>query len=392
MPSNQRENARREKQQQKERKTKYIIWCVLAIIAVALVVMKICEIDFNSVKNRFVNENGEISISSTANTSNYPFVMDSSKVKVSTVNDKLGLLTDSTVTILNPSDAKPVYEFAHGFANPIASFAGNYICIIDQGTNRFRLDSTTENIYESTTDMPILCADVSKRGRIIYATQGKETKSSVFVVNGKLETEMKLNVNDGYVVATAIDGSGKKIAYATVNSKDAKLVTTVHTYSVGAEKETASFEFVGSNIMDLHYSSSGSLFIVGTDFVSVVSNQKKLHNTFEIGSVNTVCFNYTDSGELVYAYEKYQGANENTICYVKNSGKVKTSVELNQRAKYVSSASNIITVLFNEEIVNYSLTSGKEKERFACDDAVSTANRMSSKIFVTRQQLVDVIG
>ena len=66
MPNNEREIARLERQHKKERKKKIIIWIILALIILLLAVMKVLEIDYNSIKNRFTDENGKFTILQTA--------------------------------------------------------------------------------------------------------------------------------------------------------------------------------------------------------------------------------------------------------------------------------------------------------------------------------------
>lgn len=389
MASNKRENARREKQQQKEIKTKKIIWIVLAVVIAILIIMKVCEVNFSAIKNRV--ESGNLSITSSADTSVYPFKLDSSNVVVNSINDKLNLLTDSTVTVLNPTNANVDYTFTHGYSNPIISYSGNYFCIFDQGANRFRLDTNLKNVYEQTIQQPILCADVSKNGKVVYVTRGENSKSVINVVTKSLVNNMSLEFNDGYIVDVAIDSSGKKIAVASVSSVEAQLVTTVYTYSVGDSQPVAKFDFVGSNVMDIHYSNSSDLYYVGTNCVSVIKNQKKAKTVFDIGTVNTVCFSYTDDNELAYVYSEYADANENILSYINSSAKVKMNTTINDRVKNVSSANDNVTVLCANNIYSYSLTSGKLKASYPCNDSINNAYRMSSKTFVTYQQLVDVV-
>ncbi len=387
MPSNQRENARKEKQLKKERKIRLIIWIVLIVTVVILAVMRVAEIDFNSVKNKITG--GKISVSSESDV--YPYSLDnSSGVKLSFVNDKLVVLTDTTCKVLNPADAKELYSFSSGYANPIMTTAGKYLFTVDQGGTRLRLDNTAENVYESTLDDSVLCGDVAKNGNVIYATRTGNNKTTVVVMNNSLKKLLQFRVKDGYLVAVAIDGSGKKCAYATVTSKDAKPVTTLHTINVGDEKIKAKFNYNDSNVLDLQYTSSGELYYVADDSVHLIKSQKKDVETFSHGDVNTVTYNYTPDGELVYVYSKYSDANENFITYVNSNGKVKTSFEVSQKPKFVS-ANNDLCVLFSDKVSVYSLTQGTEKESFRCDDSITSASKLSSKVFITRHQLIDVL-
>lgn len=395
MASKQRENARRERQRAKDIKTKKVIWIVLILIIIALLIMRVSEIDFASIKNRYTDENGKITFSMTTDADAYPFKIDSSNIiSVNPMSDKLSVLTDASLTVMNPTNAEVSYTVTHGYANPVISCAGQYICLIDQGANRIRLDRINDNVYESKLEKSLLTADVSKSGTVIYATRSDEQKSTVVVTNSSLKKLAEFDVNSGYVVAVAIDGGGKKCAYATVNSVNAKLVTTVHTFNVGEEKEKekGTFDFVDSNVMDLHYSNSSNLYFVGTNCVSVITSQKKEKKVYDIGSINTQCYNYTKDNELILDFCEYSQANENSIVYISSSGKVRTRIDLQKRVKYVSSSSNEICALMADRVVTYSLTKGDEKNSIPCDDSLTTANKLSSKVFVSRNQLIDVMG
>lgn len=392
MASNERENARRERARQKDKKTKIIVWSILAVIIVVLLAMRVSEIDFKAIKNKYTDQNGKFTLSMTTDADAYPFQLDSSSgVDIKNINDKLSILTSSSLTVINPSNAQRLYSYDHGYANPMISYSGNYICLFDQGGTRLRLDSFSDNLYEQSMQKSILTADVASNGTVIYATQSDNAKSSVFVINKSLKELMTFDVKDGYVVDVAIDSSGKKCAYVTINSENAVLKTTLHTINVGDNKDIKTFTYDNTNILDLRYNSS-SLYVVGDNMVSVISSQKKEKVAFKHNSINTLFYTYTKNNELIIDYTDYAGASENTISYVKENGKVKTSIKLDKRIKYLSTSSNEITALFSDKIVTYSLSKGKEKSSIICDDSVNSADTLSSKTFVQIGQQLDVIN
>lgn len=392
MATKQRENARRERAQKKDLATKKIIWILLILVIIALIIMKVCEIDFSAVKNRFTDSDGNFTLTVTADEDAYPYQIDSSRAIVNSINDKLNILTPSTVTVMNPASAQVMYSFTHGYSNPVLSYSGNYYCIYDQGSDRIRLDTNSENIYETVSEYQILCADVAKNGTVAYASRSDESKSRLVVINTSLKEKMVYEFNDGYIVAVAIDSSGTKCAFAAVNTEDAKLVTTVYTMSVGEfEQPKYSFKFPSANTMSLHYSDSSDLYFVSTDGVCLIENQKKQKEIFKQGTVKTVCYCYTHSNELVYAFSSFSGSNECTVSYVTTSGKVKSSAKFNQTVKYLSSEANEYSVLLSDRIVTCSLSKGVERNSVKCDDSVKSAHRMSSKMFVNRQQLIDIL-
>ena len=386
MPSNE-SVSRTVKKNRKAERTRRIIWAIIVLVAAILVVLKVWEVDFNSIRRNISGKGGVVA--SVADNV-YPLSLDSSKnVKIVPQNDKLTVLTNSSCTVLNPTTGQKDSTIIHGYSNPIMKTAGSYICIFDQGATRYRLDNLHESIYEESLESPVLTADVAKNGTVIYAVQGIESKSQLIVVNKGLKKLIDLKVNSGYIVSVAIDASGKRCAFATVNSKNAKLITTINTINIGDKKERASMEIEGSDLLEMKYCSS-DLFLICNDRVSRVTNQKKLKDVFKKGEVNTCCYNYTGGGELVYVYSKYSSANENYLTYINANGRVKTTVEISQRPKYVSSSSNEMTVLFTDKIVSYSLTNGEEKGSVRVDDSVSIVHKLSTKCFICRHQLIDV--
>ena len=90
LAGNQREMHKKELKAKKDKKNKTIIWIIIAIIVAILVVMKICEININTVKEHFTDSNGKISVSQDINKNNYPYNLDSSQnVVVKNINNKL---------------------------------------------------------------------------------------------------------------------------------------------------------------------------------------------------------------------------------------------------------------------------------------------------------------
>ena len=392
MPSQKRLNERKEKQLKDERKTKTVIWIVLILIVFALIIMRICEVDFASLKNRFVDENGRLTFSMTTNENAYPFSLSSSgDVRVEPMGDKLCVVNSTECAVINPVDAKVIYSFTHGYASPIVSFSGNYFCTIDQGATRLRLDRMNKNVFETKTNKPIICADIAKNGNIVYITRLENGKVEINVINSTRKKLMHKIVNDGYIVSVAIDSSGKKIAYASINSKNAVSKTTVYTINVGDKKHRAEIEFLNSTPMDLHYSTSSDLYYIATNGVCVIKNQKKLHEVFKTGDVKTICYNYTNDNELVYVCTDYSSSNDNKLVYIASSGRKLTEISLKHKPKYVS-ATNDICALYQDKVVTYSLTKGEVKNKYKCDDSVTSVNKISTKIFISRHRIVDVLN
>lgn len=388
MPTNERANKLREKKRQKDKKTKIIIWSVLGVIVLTIAIMKICEIDFADVKNKISANTAVSSVSEDV----YPYSLNiSGNTNVAVVNDKLAVLSDSSLTVFNPTSAKKTYSFEHGYTNPVMLSSGNYICTYDRGSTRLRLDTTSNQLYEKTVDRNIICASLASNGTVAYASFSDDADCELTVITKTERKKMTLPIKGGYITRIAVNSSGTKCTYVTVSSTDAVITSTVHTINVGDSEDTATAEYQSSNILDVTYSDSNDAYIIGDDFLSIVSSQKKFVNVFEKGTISTANYCYTAKNELIVNYRDYSNSSESNLAYIKSNGSVKCKTTLGNTVKYLSSSGNNVTVLFPDGVSTYSLSKFENKKTYKCDSSINSVHSLGSKIYIQYGQYIDVM-
>lgn len=386
----QREFERQERKAQKDKKRKTIIWIIIAVVIVILAVMKISEININSVMNRFVDSEGNFSLSSGVSEDNYPYSLDASQnVSLVNINNKLGVMTPNSFAVLDSQTAEAEYGFQHGYSNPILETAGVYSLVYDQGGDKFRLDTVSSSVYEEDTENSIFCANVSKNGDVAVASTSKDALCSVTVYSKTLKELFSINTSDGYIVSVALSDNGKKVAFATVKGENADIVTSVTVYNVSSA--TKCYETVtlpSGSLIDMSFSSN-NIYIVGDTYAGVIKKSGDYKDVYEKDSISTRSYCYTPSGDLILAFNSFSNSTENTVSYIKNNGSIKTKIDLDSNVKSVSASSSLISVLTNSEIISYSISKGEEKEKTVVDDSVKSICRMGSEIFVQKQSVVD---
>lgn len=383
--SEQRAEERRERKRDKDRKTRRIVWIVLAVLVVIIVIMKLCEIDFKQVKS--VLSGGSQAVSDKLD-GDFPYTLDSSdKVSVQKQGSRLAVLTSSSVTVLDPGDADVEFSAVHGYANPIMKASDSYIVTFDQGGKKLRLDYSGENLYEVNSKTSVLCADVADNGNVAYATTSEEKRSDVYILSKTQNEKLKYSVSYGFITNIAVSDNGKKVAFLAMNSQDAKLMSKLYLMNAGDSEPYAEFDIAASKVLDLEFDSN-KLFVVGNDFLSVVSGDD-MKNVIKQGNMNTVCFDYTPGGELVLAYNTYNNSTSNSIVKVSPSGSVKSTVSVDGTIKDISCSSSEVSVLFSDSIVTYKLSSAEQVSKTDCTDLVRSITRMSSSLFVQSQSLLD---
>lgn len=386
----QREFERQERRARKDKRKKIIIWIIIAVVIVILAIMKISEININSVMNRFVDSDGKLNVSAGISDDNYPYTLDASQnVSLVNINNKLGVMTPNSFTVLDSKTAEVEYGFQHGYSNPVLETAGVYSLVYDQGGDIFRLDTISASVYEEDTDNSIYCANVSKDGDVAVATTSKDALCCITVYSKTLKELFSVNTSDGYVVSVALSDNGKKVAFATVQGKDANIVTNVSVYNVSSG--TKCYETVllpQGSVIDLSFCGN-NLYVVGDTYAGVITKSGEYKDVYEKDSISTRCFCYSPSGDLIIAFNSFSNSTDNTVSYVKKNGDIKTAISVSSNVKSVTASSSLISVLTNSEIISYSISNGEEKEKIVVDDAVKTICRMGSEVFIHKQSVID---
>ena len=388
MAGNQRKIEREERREQREKKHKLVVWILIAVVVLALIIMKICEVNVNSIKDRFTDAEGNFTLTEGVVTDNFPFSLDASQnVIVTDFNNMLGVLTPNSFTVLDSKEASVNYAFEHGYSNPVLEAEGVYSLIYDQGAKNYRLDTTSQAVYEEESARSILCADVAKNGTVAVASASKEKLCDVTVMSKALKELFSFSVSEGYIVDIALNDSGKELAIAVVNSQNAALVTTVYTYNVGGSTEGKAVQLPSGVLAEIRYSGK-NIWAVGDNYLGVI-RKGEFSSVFEQGSINTICFDFTSAGDLLIAYGGYSNSTDCKLSFVKSSGKVKNDISLDANIKDVSATAGIAYVLTNDEIIGYNYKNGEEKGRYDNNDSVKSICALGSSVYTHKQSVID---
>ena len=392
MAENQRKKERKERKNAKNKKRITILWIIIIVAAAVIAVMKISEINFSALFQQKSSENSIVLSEDTDKKSGFPYRMEAGENNVLTVvGSRLALLNDSSYTVIDSDDAQEYIKDEHGYANPIIKTSGGYSVIYDQGGTVYRLDSQKETVYENSAEGEILCADVADTGTVAVVSVSGVHKSRICVCGKSFSEKMNFEISGGYVTAAAIDDRGRNVAFVVMNSENAEIKSTLYTMSVKDAEPRAKFEYTGSSVLDIHFS-SGYLYVVGNNFVSVISSLEKETPVYGKGSMNTVSYCYDPADNLVIAYSEYIGAPVNKLSYVRQNGKIKTTVDVNSEIKDVSASGTDMTVLTGSEIISYKLSNGSERLRVQADNSYSDIQQLSSKIYARHRSVLEIVS
>ena len=388
MADRQRQYQREEKKLKKEKKHKIILWALFTILVIVLVIMRVSEININSVVDRFTDESGKFTLTDGVKDENFPYTIDSSKnVILTDANNKLGVLTPSSFTVVDASDGNTEYVFEHGYSNPVIDKSGIYTLIYDQGSNGYRLDTTSASVYQKTADNPILCGAVNKKGLVAIAENISAKHCSISVINDSLEAVFSENISDGYIVDMALSANGKKLAVIKVSSVNAALEVTACIYKLPSGENLGTVKLPQGALIDARYNGN-SLYTVGDSYAGIVKNDNEYTEVYKAGTVSNVCFDYSAKDELILVHSEFDNSTTNICSVISSSGKVRTDINISGAVKDVSASSSRIMVLTANEILAFSYR-GKEKGSADCNDSVKSICTLGNQVFCHRQTIIE---
>ncbi len=202
---------------------------------------------------------------------------------------------------------------------------------------------------------------------------------------------MSYEVSGGYITSLAIDDRGRNVAFTVLSSDNAKIKSTIYTMSVNDPQPRSEFTYTNSSVLDLHFVSN-NVYVVGTDFVSVISSLTKEVKVYEQGSINTVSYYFNPADNLVIAFNDYTGAASSKIAYIQQNGKIKTQLDVNAEVKDITASGTEMTILTSSEVISYKISTGKETSRAAVDDSYTDIQQVSSKVFGKHLSYLELIN
>lgn len=382
MNSEERELERRQKKEKKSERKRRVAWALVALLVAALIIMRVAEVDFTP------SPEG----APAAESSGFPCsLLTGTELALSGEGSNIAVLGDTAYCVTDRKTAKTLYSFDHGYSNPVADFAGSYSLIYDQGSQSYRLDSQSKNVYSQQSEQPIICAGVSDSGAVVLACLSEDCPSTVSVFNRSLDKKLSYDVSEGYVTDVAVDSRGSRVAFAVVSSENARFKTVVYTMNTDDSTPRAAFEYAGSGVLDLRFSST-DLYVVGTDFVSVIDSLKTEKSVYAPGSIEVSSFCYSQNGRLVLAYRSYSGSQQDNISEIRPSGKAKEIVSIDSRIKDISATSSRVAVLTSGGVTVYKISNSQIAAEYPADDSYSSVLILSSDVFARRQAVIEKLS
>lgn len=165
-------------------------------------------------------------------------------------------------TVLLSSSAKELAEIPVEYGKPAIKYKNGKAVVYDRDSGKFRLQSTSEIIFESELKTKITAAGIGSKGNFALASCGTNSKTTFTVFNKKQEEVFKWSFSEERVTDIDLSDDGKFAVVSTVKSKDALIDSKVYVFTFDSENYVSCFDLNNAIALSVKYDNAHNISVV----------------------------------------------------------------------------------------------------------------------------------
>ncbi len=183
-----------------------------------------------------------------------------------------------------------IWSYTYEMSNPEIDVCDNYILIYDAKGTQAAILTNTGFLKKIKTSMPIVDANISKQGTVVFLMQEEDTgyvqlydAKGTVLVSGELHME-----NNGYPVAIDISRSGQRMMVSQLDLNSGDIKTTIAFYDFGKEGKDkidnmiANYSFSNQIFPEIKFLDNGNAVAFGDSEVVLFGSDSKCSISKEI--------------------------------------------------------------------------------------------------------------
>lgn len=292
------------------------------------------------------------------------------------IEDNAVMVSDTAFVALNKS-AKELSNRQHSFRKPILKVNGAKALIYDLDGKNIQIESRSLTIYKSEMPNNIIAGDICENGSYIIATESKGYLAQITVYSSDNSEKYKYYFSGCYITDVALTANGNFAAVSGICADNGILNSVLYEFDFRSDKPKCSFEFNDNLLTYVQYASNGNIIAIGDNSTSILNVSKNQKTDYNYNGKKLTAFEVkADRGILLSLAYTPDGRNCNIVNISKN-GKVELEMETELKVHSVSFNNDIISLLCENKIYDYS-HSGKLKEEIAIGNDTKEIRLLSS--------------
>ncbi len=274
------------------------------------IVFNIGKISADDFKRMFVRIGNGLSADAQESNGEIP-VSDDPTMSAVKFKDGIAVSTSDRLRVFDRSGIE-FYSSKLVMADPIIRTTDKRIMIFDRGGKTLGVYTSFACIGEIKTDHEIINASINEKGYIAAATQSDGYKSMVTLYNANLAEKYKYYSADGYILNTAVYGSGKQIACSALLAGGNKCRITA--YNTSSEEPLCSIILNSCFVYDLEYIAKDKVIAVtDTGWYLINTSENAVIDTSAYSGASLSCFG-KEGTKGVFVFSDNGNRSTVTVC------------------------------------------------------------------------------
>lgn len=336
--NNKAKRAKRAKQNVDEKKFKinrnyFILIFTILVVAVTMIVVSVRVFDN---QNKFPYSTGGYN----------------SLRKMDMLGNNLFLLTNEDSVVLSPSGSEKK-KIKHGYSRPFAVVNKNNALVYDLNGSSFYVQNAKNQIYSGKINDRIISGAIDRNSNIALATSSKDSLMKLSVYKKSFTKKVfEWMTYSSVIVDTSLSGQDT-VAVAVYDSKNYRSLSKVLIFDFSKSKPIASFEFPGSAVLSVKYTTPNTLVVILDNKTVGITSNKKISSEFKYDGQFLSGFSFDDSKGVNLVLSSGKNSNKNKLVGLNSRGKVISEKNFNQNVISVYSANSKTYLLTKDEIYQY---------------------------------------
>ncbi len=256
---------------------------------------------------------------------------------VSVCSDYYIVLTDSNVISVDKNGGV-VNATSHGYADCVIKSSDHRFIVFNRKSTGYQIHNATKKLNDSSADGNIVTADIANDGTYAIVSDTNE----VVVFNDEFEKIYKFKSAEKSIVDVDISGKGGRVAVASVNTQNGKIVSTIQAYKLNSEEAVTRFSFDG---LALDIEQNGSdIIVIGDNRCAVYNSDGETIGEFDYkGKVLSAI--EQNSSNILLAISDSVNSQQKTLYLLSTSASVNAQISCDKSAKAYGIGAGKIYVL-----------------------------------------------
>lgn len=300
--------------------------------------------------------------------------------KMDMLGNNLFLLTNEDSIVLSPSGSEK-QKIKHGYSRPFAVVNKNNALVYDLNGSSFYVQNAKNQIYTGKINERIIAGAIDRNSNIALATSSKDSLMKLSVYKKSFTKKVfEWMTYSSVIVDTSLSGQNT-VAVAVYDSKNYRSLSKVLIFDFSKSKPIATFEFPGSAVLSVKYTTPNTLVVILDNKTVGITNNKKISSEFKYGSQFLSGFSFDDSKGVNLVLSSGKNSNKNKLVGLNSRGKAISEKNFDHNVVSVYSANSKTYLLTNDELYQYYKVGKPKSEKLETQATQVVGNNQGAYVY-----------